>query len=50
MIGDELRRQADQFVELTDIAGEFTRRQAEPRTPRAPIRGGESYTEAGDSN
>ncbi|MBB3173229.1 uncharacterized LabA/DUF88 family protein [Endobacter medicaginis] len=31
MIGDELRRQADQFVELAEIAGEFTRRQTEPR-------------------
>jgi uncharacterized LabA/DUF88 family protein len=32
MIADELRRQADQFIELADIAPEFTRRQAEPRT------------------
>lgn len=31
MVGDDLRRQADQFVELADIAGEFTRRQTEPR-------------------
>ncbi len=31
MIGDELRRQADQFVELAEIAPEFTRRQVEPR-------------------
>ncbi len=31
MIGDELRRQADHFVELADIAPEFTRRQTEPR-------------------
>ena len=31
MIGDELRRQADQFVELSDIAAGFTRRQMEPR-------------------
>ena len=31
MIADELRRQADQFVDLADIAGEFTRRMAEPR-------------------
>lgn len=29
MIGDELRRQADQFIELTSIAPEFTRRQSE---------------------
>jgi uncharacterized LabA/DUF88 family protein len=32
IIGDDLRRQADQFLELADIAGEFTRRQTEPRT------------------
>lgn len=31
MIADELRRQADQFVDLADIAGDFTRRQTEPR-------------------
>ena len=31
MIGDELRRQADQFIELADIAPEFIRRQTEPR-------------------
>ena len=34
MVGDELRRQADHFIELADIAPEFTRRQTEPR-PRA---------------
>ncbi|MHB1303623.1 MAG: NYN domain-containing protein, partial [Acidiphilium sp.] len=34
MIADELRRQADQFVDLADIAGDFTRRQTDPR-PRA---------------
>lgn len=33
---DDLRRQADQFLELADIAAEFTRRQTEPR--RAPGR------------
>ena len=32
MIGDELRRQADQFLELAEIAPGFTRRQMEPRT------------------
>ena len=37
MVADELRRQADQFLELADIAPEFTRRQTEPRTPR-PVR------------
>ena len=39
MVADELRRQADQFLELADIAPEFTRRQTEPRarpTPAAP--------------
>jgi len=35
MIADELRRQADHFAELADIAAEFTRRQTEPRQ-RAP--------------
>ncbi len=34
MIGDELRRQADQFIDLVDIAPEFTRRQTEPRPAR----------------
>jgi hypothetical protein len=37
MVGDELRRQADQFIELTDIAPEFTRRQTELR-PRPTYR------------
>jgi uncharacterized LabA/DUF88 family protein len=36
MIADELRRQADQFLELADIAPEFTRRQMEPRPTRTP--------------
>src|SRR3978361_1603369 len=31
MVADELRRQADQFVELIDIAPEFTRRPSEMR-------------------
>ncbi|HET9147878.1 MAG TPA: NYN domain-containing protein [Acetobacteraceae bacterium] len=31
MIADELRRQADQFGELSEISAEFTRRQTEPR-------------------
>ncbi|NHN87877.1 LabA-like NYN domain-containing protein [Acetobacter conturbans] len=38
LIGDELRRQADQFVDLADIADEITRRQAEPRPRQTPIR------------
>ena len=37
MVADELRRQADQFLELAEIAPEFTRRQTEPR-PCAPCR------------
>jgi uncharacterized LabA/DUF88 family protein len=32
MVADELRRQSDQFMELAEIAPEFTRRQTEPRT------------------
>lgn len=31
MVADELRRQADQFIELSDIAPDFTRRQSEHR-------------------
>jgi uncharacterized LabA/DUF88 family protein len=31
MVADELRRQADQFLELAEIGPEFTRRQMEPR-------------------
>jgi uncharacterized LabA/DUF88 family protein len=38
MVADELRRQADQFVELADIAPEFTRRQTEPRVRPVPLR------------
>ena len=37
MAADELRRQADQFVELAEIATEFTRRQTEPRLNRMPL-------------
>lgn len=36
MVADELRRQADQFIELAEIAQEFTRRQTEPRV--RPVR------------
>ena len=42
MAADELRRQADQFIELAEIGPEFTRRQTEPRTGRA---GGRTATE-----
>jgi uncharacterized LabA/DUF88 family protein len=38
MVADELRRQADQFLELADIAPEFTRRQMEPRAARPTAR------------
>src|SRR5271166_4481859 len=38
MVADELRRQADQFIELSDIAAEFTRRQTEPRTRPTMLR------------
>lgn len=31
MIADELRRQADQFVDLAELAPDITRRQVEPR-------------------
>ena len=40
MIGDDLRRQADHFIELADIAPEFTRRQTEPRPNRLSVRPG----------
>lgn len=36
LIGDDLRRQVDQFVELADIAGHFTRRAAEPNARQKP--------------
>ena len=38
MVADELRRQADQFLELAEIGPEFTRRQMEPRTRAMPPR------------
>jgi uncharacterized LabA/DUF88 family protein len=38
MVADDLRRQADAFLELSEIAPEFTRRQTEPRTSRASTR------------
>lgn len=36
MIADDLRRQADAFLDLADMAEHITRRQVEPR-PRAPV-------------
>ncbi len=38
MVADELRRQADEFLELAEIAPEFTRRQTEPRVRQTPAR------------
>ena len=50
MVGDELRRQADNFIELLDIAPEFTRRQTEPRPPRGAARAtpAEPYVDPAD--
>ena len=55
MVADELRRQADDFLELAEIAPDFTRRQTEPR-PRttqigAPVRGtpAEPYADSSDA-
>jgi uncharacterized LabA/DUF88 family protein len=40
MVADELRRQADQFLDLIDLAPEITRRQTEPRArPARPSDG-----------
>jgi len=36
LIGDDLRRQVDRFVELGDIARDFTRRPSEPRARPNP--------------
>lgn len=50
MAADELRRQADVFLELAEIAPEFTRRQTEPRTRPAPRPGvSEAFTDPGDA-
>jgi len=38
MIADELRRQADQFIDLGELAPDITRRQAEPRPRPVPLR------------
>lgn len=45
MIADELRRQADHFIELADIAPGFTRRLSE-RAPRAAVRNGDPAADA----
>jgi uncharacterized LabA/DUF88 family protein len=38
MVADELRRQADQFIDLSDLAPDIIRRQVEPRPRPAPAR------------
>ena len=48
MIGDELRRQADQFLELAEIAPGFTRRQMEPRARTGRPTPAEPFTEASE--
>ena len=47
MAGDELRRQADQFIELAAIAPEFTRRQTEPRSRTVRAAGTEEPGDGG---
>jgi uncharacterized LabA/DUF88 family protein len=49
MVADELRRQADQFLELAEIAPEFTRRQMEPR-PRVAGRTADALPDAHDQH
>lgn len=51
MVADELRRQADHFLELAEIAPEFTRRQMEPRVRPQPVRQtpAEPYVDAPDA-
>ena len=49
MIADELRRQADQFLELADIASGFTRRQMEPRRPARATTPADPYAEPEES-
>ena len=48
MIGDELRRQADQFLELSEIAPGFTRRQMEPRSRNGRPTPADPFTEASE--
>ncbi len=48
MIGDELRRQADQFLELAEIAPGFTRRQMEPRARNGRPTPAEPFAEASE--
>jgi uncharacterized LabA/DUF88 family protein len=37
MVADELRRQADAFIDLAELAPDITRRQVEPRPRAAPV-------------
>ena len=37
MIADDLRRQADAFIDLADLAEHITRRQVEPRQRTASV-------------
>lgn len=48
MVADDLRRQADQFIELAEIAPEFTRRLAD-RPPRVPYRVPEPASDGADA-
>lgn len=45
MIADELRRQADQFIDLSDLAPDIIRRQVEPRPRPVPARSPERVPE-----
>jgi uncharacterized LabA/DUF88 family protein len=45
MVADELRRQADQFIDLADLAPDITRRQVEPRPRPAPARSPERMSD-----
>ncbi len=48
MVADDLRRQADQFIELAEIAPEFTRRLSD-RPARPPYRGAEPHADPADA-
>jgi uncharacterized LabA/DUF88 family protein len=51
MVADELRRQADNFLELAEIAPDFTRRQTDPKPRTAPHRNtpAEPYADSSDA-
>jgi uncharacterized LabA/DUF88 family protein len=50
MIADDLRRQADQFLELADIAAGFTRRQTEPRPRTARANAADQLADPTDAD